>query len=166
MAGIVRYAVVIDNKAIDAKLSKARTVVKDFLEEFLWESGKFVVERSPIDTGTYILNHQIGVNYQTNPLGIRDRSSDGKLGYHDLEGDSYNPYAPRIERDVALQSIQAQIESLPEMGRDYWDRVTILNTAFHANKVEYDHGYAVYTQLRGAASSLAQIAAQRAKAKI
>ena len=165
MAKPVTYSIVIDNKAIDAKLKKARTVVKDFLGEFLIESGRFVVKNSPIDTGTYILNHQVGVNYQTNPLRITDKSSKGKVGYSDLEGPGYNRYAPRPERDMALQSIIAQVESLPDSGRDFWDRVTILNTSLHASKVEYDHGFAVYTRLRGAASQIAQIAAQRAKSK-
>ena len=149
---VVQYKLIKDNKAIDAKFEKLRTIVDDFKKEFLQESALFVVAYSPVDTGTYMDNHNI-----VKGRGNVGRSFAETSSFNRPRGQPYQPWA-----DAAIARMFSQIEALPEDS----DNVTIVNNALHAPNVEYDHGHAVYTSLRNSASILAQKAALRAKAKL
>ena len=131
---------------IAKKIEGAKQKVDDFKAQTLREAADFLAEVSPIDTGTYIDNHNIGVG---NSVPVTSQtSSDGRTGYYDIEGLAYNPLAERVERDEARSRLWAQIEALPEG----WKRASIGNTAMHFTNVEYGwptrEGYAVYTRLR------------------
>ena len=145
---VVRYKVIANNSALDAKLKRLRTVVSDFRDEFLQESVQYVVLRSPVDTGTYMESHNIAIGRQGGGYNSSARKPRKQ------------PWQP--EADAAVTRMFKQIEGLPKDASN----ISIYNNALHAPEVEYDHGYGVYTALRSAASTIAANAARRAKSKL
>lgn len=152
------------------KLKAAEEFIDDAKEEVLRGAVDLLVNRSPVDTGTYIDNHNIGAGNDT-PV-TSNTSSEGRSGYFDIEGPAYEPLAPRPERDEARQRMYSQILALP----DGWKRASFSNSAMHFTDVEYggprwegkygpSNGYGVYAQLRSAWPVIKQDAVNEARAR-
>ena len=124
----------IDNRT---KVSKQIAELKDKLEiipkEFLKETVTEIVLESPVDTGTYMDSHNVGV------VGAMS-SSKGKPRHQ-----NYQDHA-----DKALERMFAQIDALPESTTKHF----IANNSEHAWKVEYEFGYAPYTTARAKAQQI------------
>lgn len=141
----------------------AEKLIDEAKSEVMKDAADYIVERSPVDTGTYIDNHNIGVGNST-PVSS-STSSEGKTGYYAIEGLAYNPLAPRTEREEARQKLWSQIIALP----DGWKRASISNSAAHFNDVEYGwstrSGYGVFASLKAAWPTIKAEAVKRAEAK-
>ena len=131
------------------KFKKAEALVDEAKALTMYEAAAYVVLRSPVDTGTYMDNHNIGVGNSVPSSSIQ--SSDGRP--------RNQPWEPASQE--AINRMDAQISNLPEG----WKRASIGNTAYHVDAVEYTHGYAVYTALRAAWPALKQKAIAEAEAK-
>ena len=136
---------VVDNRTnISKKIQELNNQLENYGKFFLEGMANEIVLASPVDTGTYMESHSLG---QTTPTGFN--SSFGKP-----KKQPYDTYA-----QATLNRLYASIESL---GGD-WTTAKFSNIALHANEVEYEHGYGVYTMARDKAPLIAQEAAQRAK---
>lgn len=131
------------------KFKKPKALVDEAKALIMYEAAAYVVLRSPVDTGTYMDNWNIGAGNDV-PLS-KSQSSDRKP-----RNQPWQPYS-----DKAINRMDAQISNLPEG----WKRASIGNTAYHADEVEYTHGYAVFTALRAAWPALKQKAIAQAEAK-
>jgi uncharacterized protein YbdZ (MbtH family) len=154
------------------KFKLAEKLIDEAKSEAIKGAADHLVKVSPVDTGTYIDNHNIGVGNST-PVSS-STSSEGKTGYYAIEGLAYNPIAPRVEREEARQKLWSQIIALPEG----WKRASLSNSAVHFNEVEYGwtpspgsrvkepvSGYGVYASLRAAWPTIKADAVARAEAK-
>ena len=108
---------------------KLGIIPKDFLKETVDE----IVLNSPVDTGTYMDSHNVGV------VG-EPATSRGKP-----RNQSYEDHANR-----ALERMYLQIDALPEDSTRHY----ISNSADHAFFVEYEHGHAPYTVARAKAQQI------------
>lgn len=145
----VRYRVVSDLKAFTNRLKEAREDVSDVKKEFLQESADHIALYSPVDTGTYMESHHIAQNREGTTIVT---SSRGKERGRDF-GEFYQE---------AITRLYSEIDSLPEDASN----ISVFNVADHADQVEYDHGYGVYTSLRSAAPTILERAiARKARSK-
>jgi hypothetical protein len=139
----------INRGQIKNKFKKIDLLIDEAKKRALGEAAAWVMLRSPVDTGTYMDNHNIG---QGNSVpSSASISSKGKP-----KNQNWTAHANEAEARLA-----GQIESLPED----WKRATIANTSEHADEVEYKHGYGVYTSLRAAWPTLKAKAVSEAEAK-
>lgn len=116
-------------KRIDALKEQLEELPKEFMRMTATE----IVLNSPVDTGTYMDAHNIGVTRGATSSFDKPKNQD------------YQTYA-----DSALERLYSQIEALgPEVTRHY-----ISNNSLHAWKVEYEHGWAPYSSTRDIAQSL------------
>jgi hypothetical protein len=139
------------NRGLDGKFRKLEQLVENFREEYLWGMAEEIVDNSPVDTGAYILSHNIGDNFER---------SEGVGGPRD-QGDG--PFGAKWSslRGPALNRLEAQIQTIPETQTV----VTIRNTSPHASDVEYEHGYEVYSTTRRKSGLIAREAEARARAR-
>lgn len=139
----------INRGQIKNKFKKIDLLIDEAKKRTLGEAAAWVMLRSPVDTGTYMDNHNIGQgNYVPSSAST---SSKGKIRKQE-----WSEYVKKAEARLA-----EQIESLPED----WKRATLANTSEHADEVEYKHGYGVYTSLRAAWPTLKAKAVSEAEAK-
>ena len=129
-------------KKIDQLIDEAKNLA-------LYEAASWVILRSPVDTGTYMDNWNIGLGNDVPVTGNQDSTN-----------------RPRKRdwtkhRDMAQDRTSAQIESLPED----WKRASLGNTSYHADEVEYTHEYFVLTSLRSAWPTLKAKAILEAEAR-
>ena len=129
------------------KFKNAKEYIVDVKKQALRNAVDHLVERSPIDTGVYIDNHQVAPGNAT-PSSPRT-SSEGLRGYYDIYGRNYNRLDPSFpERAEARQRLWQDIEALP----DDFKRASISNSAEHFNLVEYGWprkaGYAPFTSMK------------------
>jgi hypothetical protein len=139
------------NRGLDGKFRKLEQLIDNFREEYLMGLAEEIVFNSPVDTGAYILSHNIGDNFTT---------SDGVGGRRD-QGDG--PFGAKWSQlqQPALSKLDAQIRAIP----DTQTVVTIRNTSSHATIVEYQHGYEVYSRARAKSGMIAREAEARARAR-
>ena len=139
------------NRGLDGKFRKLEKLVENFQEEYLMGFAEEIVFNSPVDTGAYILSHNIGDNFTT---------SEG-VGGRRPAGDS--PFGAKWSQlqQPALSKLEGQIRALPETQTI----VTIRNTSSHAAMVEYQHGYEVYSRARAKSGMIAREAEARARAR-
>jgi len=130
------------------KFKNAKDLVEEAKAESMRKAAAWVVLRSPVDTGTYMENHNIGEGNSVPASSIQ--SSDGRPKV------DYGPVS-----QASLNNMYAQIDRLPED----WKRASIANTAFHSEKVEYTHAYGVYASLRAAWPQLKAEAVAEAEAR-
>lgn len=134
-------------KAIDNRTTTASKfeALKDKLEglqtAFLEETAIVIVLESPVDTGAYMSAHTVG------------RPSPYNTSYGLPKGQDYQTYA-----DAALESMFADIAALE--GREI-SSISFNNNALHANKVEYEHGYAPFATARASAGEILENAKSR-----
>ena len=139
------------NRGIDGKFRKLEKLVENFREEYLMGFAEEIVFNSPVDTGAYIMSHNIGDNFTTSEgVGGRRPAGDGPFGakWSSLQ-------------EPALSKLDNQIRTLPETQTI----VTIRNTSSHAAMVEYQHGYEVYSRARNKSGQIAREAEARARAR-
>lgn len=137
-----------DGRKLNQKIiNEMSRKIEGFKEEFLRELAASIVLDSPVDTGTYMENHNVG----TNPKSGSD-SSRGKP-----RNQNYGTYA-----NQALSNLYSQIDGV---ANDDLDTIYFYNTAEHAITVEYEHGYEPYSRAKAKAPQMASEAAAKVKAK-
>tara|TARA_R110000850_G_scaffold99506_3_gene206158 strand:+ start:640 stop:1098 length:459 start_codon:yes stop_codon:yes gene_type:complete len=144
---------VIDNRtSISKKIKDMERQLENYKVFFLQDMAEYIVSLSPVDTGTYIMSH----NLASNTVGGVTKS-DGKP--------RNQPYQPFV--DAALSKLFSQIAGLSD---SELSSLKFTNTAFHANKVEYESNLlkdpskgAVYTSARREANNISSRAAIKAK---
>ena len=140
----VSFKVVDNRTSISKKIAELNQQLDSYGKFFLADMASQIVLTSPVDTGTYMESHNLG----SSSVGGSE-SSFGKPRNQD-----YNNYAqPTLDR------LTASIEGLG----DNWTNAVFSNNALHADKVEYEHGYGVYTMARNLAPEISKRAAERAK---
>lgn len=130
--------------ALADKIRKSERQIDTFKTEILEESAAFLRLESPVDTGTYMDSHHVGVSQSGPPT-----SSLGKPKAQPFETHS----------EEAEKRLSAEIAALPEDSK----RVVFYNNAEHADDVEYIHGHAPYTKMRSRLPEIVDRAAARAK---
>ena len=130
---MVRFKIVDNRLAVSKKIKELQERLGRLPKEYLKEFANEVVLNSPVDTGTYMDAHNVGVE---GPVV----SSHGKP-----RNQPYEPHA-----NDALARLYAQIDALPDEQTKYY----ISNNSVHAFRVEYEYGYAPYTTARARAQEL------------
>jgi uncharacterized protein YbjQ (UPF0145 family) len=134
------------NRGLDGKFQKLENMLEEYRDLYLHEMASQLVLYSPVDTGTYITGHHVGLT----AVGA-SRSSEGKQRQRD-----YEEFA-----QIALNDLSSEIEQLPENANS----VVFSNDSFHSDDVEYEHGYAPYRKTAREHSRAAAKAAAEAKAR-
>lgn len=131
------------NRGLDGKFRRMEDAVKGYYEFYLQGMANQLILFSPVDTGTYITNHN---------LGVSDSSASSK-------GKPRNqPYANFA--DQGLRRLSADIAAMASNPAN----VIFSNSAEHALEVEYDHGYAPYGKTAREHRNVAARAARQAEA--
>jgi len=147
------------NRGIGTSFTNRLRQIEDDLDEvrtlFLKKIAKEVVEGSPVDTGTYVMSHNVG-----------DRSSAGQftgnIRYIGPPGQD-----TQAMQSSALNKIISQIDALPKEQTV----VSLSNNSAHANIVEYGGAnwkrspYRVYENARNRAPKLLDDAVREVKAR-
>ena len=134
------------NRGLDGKFRKPIELLEGFRDLYLHEMAAQLVLYSPVDTGTYITGHHVGLD-AVEP----SRSSEGKERNQD-----HSRFAQE-----AINGLSAEIGQLPEEAI----RVVFSNDAYHWSEVEYEHGYAPYRKTANEHKRMAQKAEQTARAR-
>lgn len=129
---VVRFKLVDNRTKVSKKIEKLQEKVSNIQPEFMKRMVKAIVDLSPVDTGTYMDSHNVGI------IGA-STSSAGKP--------RNQPY--QIHADQALERLYAQIDALPIGVVSF-----IANNSKHAPLVEYEYDYAPYTIARGKAEAI------------
>lgn len=137
---------VIVNRSLDGKFKKLEQMIEGYTEIYAQKMAEQIVLRSPVDTGTYMEGHNLGL-VAVNP----SQSARGKT-----RKQPYQPYAQE-----ALNQLFRQASALPHNAH----RVVFSNNAFHADVVEYEHGYAPYRSAAREHHNIAKEAEAEAKAR-
>jgi len=139
----------INRGQIEKKLQAAKDEIRDIEDEALLQAAIWVATRSPVDTGTYVKNHTIGLGNSLPPAPVTNSTNQPKS------------LDPNGDIQSAISDMYAQILSLPDERK----RVSIGNTSDHAEEVEYTHGYGVYASLRAAWVQLKEEAVNKVRSK-
>jgi len=121
--------------------------------EFLKELATEVIQASPVDTGTYVMSHNVGARSAAGQF-------TGNIRYIGPPGQNRQAL-----QDQALNKVVAQIDALPANQ----DVVSLSNNSAHANIVEsggYNWqrpGYAVYESARNRAPYILDTVVNRVK---
>lgn len=134
------------NRSLDGKFQKLEDMLDGYRDLYLQGMAEQLVLYSPVDTGTYITGHHVGITAE-----VASRSSEGKARQQ-----PYQPYAQE-----GLGQLFIDIGQLPDTAI----RVVFSNDAFHSDEVEYEHGYAPYRKTAREHSRVAAQAAAEAKAR-
>lgn len=134
------------NRGLDGKFQKLEQMIEGYRDLYLEGMSEQLVLNSPVDTGTYITGHHVGIS----AVGAT-RSSEGKPRQQ-----PYEPYAQE-----GLNQLFAEISTLPDAAT----QVVFSNDTFHSDEVEYEHGYAPYRKTAREHSRVAAQAAAQAKAR-
>lgn len=134
---------IVVNRSLDGKFKKIEQMLEGYTELYAQKMAEQIVLRSPVDTGTYMDSHELGLTAMA-----PSESSEKKA--------RNRPYSEHAQ--PALNKLFEQAKALPHNAM----RIVFSNRAYHANMVEFDHGHAVY---RGAANQHNRIA-QEAEAEI
>ena len=149
---MIKFKLIDNRTRVSKQISQLQEKLEQFPKEFMKITADVIIDKSPVDTGTYMDGHQIG---QT-------------VGVTYSEGLPRNQSKPAYE-DSARERLYAQIESLQVGGSNWF----IANNSAHAVRVEYTgwtnsvgektrSEYAPYTIARG----YAPIALEEAKARV
>ena len=134
------------NRSSDGKFQKVSNMLEGYRDLYLNEMAAQLVLFSPVDTGTYITGHHVGLTAVT-----PTRSSEGK---------ERNRSHSEFDQE-AMNSLSAQISQLPEGA----NQVIFSNDALHWFDVEYEHGHAPYNKTAREHKRLAAKAAAEAEAR-
>lgn len=114
---MIKFKLVDGRTKVARQLKDLQEKLEELPKEFLRETVEEIVRLSPVDTGTYMDSHNVGV------VGARE-SSHGKV-----PNQSYD-----IHADNAIIRMNDQIDALPEDSTKHF----IANNSVHAWKVEYE----------------------------
>lgn len=107
--------------SLTTKLKKVSKDLEKIRTEFLFNLAEQIVDDSPVDTGTYIVSHNVG-----------EKSAAGKFTgpskYIGPAGQDKIKF-----KGIALEKLKAQIAALPKEQV----KVNISNNSGHASAVEY-----------------------------
>jgi hypothetical protein len=138
------------------RLRKIENDLDDVRTLFLEKLATEVVTASPVDTGTYVMSHNVG---EVSAAG----QFTGNIKY--IGPPNQNKQAMQ---QAALNKVLGQIASLP----DNQTRVSLSNNSAHANIVEFGgnmwktkNGYYIYDTARNRAPILLKDAIQEVKAR-
>jgi hypothetical protein len=134
------------NRGLDGKFQKLENMLEEYRDLYLHEMATQLVLFSPVDTGTYITGHHVGLTAVT-----ASRSSEGK---------ERNRAHSEFDQD-AINDLSVQIRQLPKDA----NQVVFSNDALHWFDVEYEHGHAPYNKTAREHKRLAGKAATEAKAR-
>lgn len=134
------------NRGLDGKFRKLEDMLEDFRDLYLQGMADQLVLYSPVDTGTYISSHSVGLSEVP-----KTNSSSGKP-----RNQPYQAFA-----QAARNGLFTDIRLLPEGA----NRVVFSNASFHEDEVEYEHGYAPYRKTAREHKRIAQEAETLAKAR-
>jgi hypothetical protein len=142
---------VIVNRSLDGKFKKLEQMIEGYTEIYAQKMAEEIVLRSPVDTGTYMEGHNLGVS----AVGASS-SSAGKP-----RKQPYQPYA-----QAALNQLFMQASALPHNAH----RIVFSNDALHADRVEFlgwkkTGPYLVYTSAAREHHRIAKEAEAEAKAR-
>jgi len=117
---MAQYQVIDRRRNIDSVLAEVKDQLGEAKTMYLRKLAETVVENSPVDTGTYVTEHELA---ETRRAGGGNVSSHGK---------------PRQQPDaqmkeLGLDILNSQIKSVPEN----WDNLIMRNNSVHAPLVEY-----------------------------
>ena len=129
---------VVVNRALDGKFKKLEQMIEGYTEVYAQKMAEQIVLRSPVDTGTYMEGHNLGMSAVGPSQSSRNKPRQ----------QPYQPYA-----DAALSQLYSQASALPHNAH----LIVFSNNAYHADVVEYELGYAPY---RSAAREHKRIAAE------
>ena len=133
------------NRSLDGKFAKLKLMAEGYRDEYLKLMAQNLILVSPVDTNTYITNHNIGTIQVA-----ATASSDGKL--------TKQPYEPFAQE--GFNNLLSDIASLPEGVNN----VVMSNASMHSDEVEYTHGYLPYAQTANEHGRIAAQAAANVKA--
>lgn len=134
------------NRGLDGKFKKLEELVENFQEEYLRGMSDQIVLRSPVDTGTYMDGHHVG----TTAVAATDSSRNS---------DRQQPYGPHA--NDALYRLYMMASRIPQNT----SQVIFSNSAFHADVVEYELGYAPMRSAAREHNRIASEAEARARAR-
>lgn len=135
------------NKGLDGKFRKMENAIEGYYQFYLQGMANQLILFSPVDTGTYITNHNLGTGSSGGSI-----SSKGKP-----RNQPWSTFA-----DQGLGRLAADISAMASQPAS----VTFSNSAEHAFEVEYDHGYAPYTKTAREHGNIAARAAAQAEAML
>lgn len=125
------------------KIRELENQIEFFKHEIAYEAAAFLVLESPVDTASYMSSHHVGVSGGQPATVLTERNQP------------WEPFA-----NLAIARLEAEIDALPDDSR----AVVFSNASGHANKVEYELGYAPFTKMRAKLPEIVDRAAARAKA--
>ena len=131
----------IRSKTFEKILKRLAGKTQRYKEEVLKELSGYAIGSSPVDTGTYITSHRVGLT----PIST-GVSSTGRPRFQD-----------RTQKEnEAFSQILKDIDSIPLTRRNIY----LYNESEHAQDVEDRHGYAVYAKTRREADRIKEKVAQ------
>lgn len=131
------------NRGLDGKFKKISDMLEGYKDRYLELMSAYIINVSPVDTGTYITAHNLGSSEVP-----QTESSSGKP--------RKQPWEPFSE-----EGFNKLLSQVPNVG----NQAVFSNGAYHADEVEYTHGYFVYTSAAREHKRIAQEAAQDVKAR-
>ena len=143
---MVQFKVVDNRKVTAAAIKEMSRRLEGFQEEFLQGIASSIVLDSPVDTGTYMEAHNVGLTPETGT-----KSSSGKP--------KNQPYG--VFAQPTLDRLFSEIGSLASSDLD---TIYFSNSANRAANVEYEHGYEVYSRAKRKAPQIAEEAAAKVRA--
>lgn len=141
---MTEYRVIDRRTNVETILSQLTGQIGEAKTEYLRRMVDVVVRASPVDTGTYMENHDLNV---TRTGGKGTESSHGKE-----RGQSRNQFA-----SAAVEKLNTQIDAAPKD----WEQLFFRNNSVHAPLVEYGGAkmpviYAPYQTARSLAKRIAE----------
>jgi hypothetical protein len=141
------------NRGLDGKFQKLENMLKDYGQEYAFGMATEIADNSPVDTGTYMREHNVGTT-AVSPTAPT-------TGTPRPEGEG--PFGPKQQSLVQPTVDRLVAQAMPLL--ESTSRLVFSNGAEHANKVEYDYGYAPYREAAREHKRIASEAAERAKAR-
>ena len=130
---MIKFKLVDNRTRVARKIKELQDQLEELPKVFMKKTADEIVFNSPVDTGTYMDAHNIGI---VGSLTI----SNGKP-----RNQPWQPYA-----QTAIERLYAQIDGLDFNTTKHY----ISNNSAHAWKVEYELQYAPYTITRAKAQAL------------
>lgn len=137
------------------KLRQVEQDIEEVRTRFLKKIATEIVESSPVDTGTYVMSHNVGERSAA-------RQFTGNVRYIGPPGQN-----TEAMQSAALSKVISQIDALPKEQ----SVVSISNNSAHANIVEHGGanwkrtGYKIYETARNRAPILLDEAVREVKAR-
>lgn len=133
------------NRGLDGKFQKVKDMLEGYQEEYLRLMAGEITSNSPVDSATYVLNHHLDTMEVEQSVNSPSEKSARN-----------QPRQPNIDR-----GFERLVEMIPKVKGE--SRVVFSNATVYEDKVEYEHGYFVYTQAAREHKRLARQAAENVR---